>query len=448
MGENAGLWVRVSSGQQDEASQVPEVERYCQQHGYKITRRYQLHDRSAYHGEQQQKLDEMLTDVREGRIRVLVCWHSDRLERRGGLALLNLLAAVKDAGGRIESTKEPLLGHVDMGGQVATFLGGVIANEKSVHLSDQVRISHDTIRANGGLVGRPPFGYTSTGPKMNRRLVPTDDGRRLIPEIFARVIAGESLGTIAEWLSVETGKAWWAKSVGVIVRNPVYMGHRCAYDVATRTYGQTLHRCEGLVDAASWKRAGAALDTRPKRGPQIVENRAQLAGVLFCPACQTPPFLTASPMYRITTRSGVFYRCAGRGANRQGCGNMVRLDEADRWVDQKIIKEWNRPIMERKIIPGHDHSGEIEAIRFEIRQLGTMDLDDAEYDARLIALRRERDRLVMLPAVPDQVQEVETGENYAEQWAALTSSERAAFLKKHHIMVMFSRDERAITWRT
>jgi DNA invertase Pin-like site-specific DNA recombinase len=67
-------------------------------------------------GEQNKMLAEMLADVRNGKVRVLVCWHSNRLERRGGRALLNLLAGVQDAGGRVESVKEPELGAVNVGG--------------------------------------------------------------------------------------------------------------------------------------------------------------------------------------------------------------------------------------------------------------------------------------------------------------------------------------------
>jgi DNA invertase Pin-like site-specific DNA recombinase len=64
----------------------------------------------------------MLTDMREGTIKVLVCWHSDRLERRGPEHVFRLLAQVRDAGGRIESVKEPLFGAQDMSGEAMTAL--------------------------------------------------------------------------------------------------------------------------------------------------------------------------------------------------------------------------------------------------------------------------------------------------------------------------------------
>src|SRR5690348_11031379 len=95
--EAAGVWVRVSTGGQDEAQQVPSIESHCFSHGYVIVRRYELNDKSASKGEQQEKLDEMLADMRDGTIKVLVGWRSNRLERRGPEAVFRLKRQVTDA---------------------------------------------------------------------------------------------------------------------------------------------------------------------------------------------------------------------------------------------------------------------------------------------------------------------------------------------------------------
>ena len=36
-----GAWIRVSTQAQDEANQVPDIERYCEDHGYQIVKRYE-----------------------------------------------------------------------------------------------------------------------------------------------------------------------------------------------------------------------------------------------------------------------------------------------------------------------------------------------------------------------------------------------------------------------
>src|SRR5260370_22854769 len=98
-GEAAGLWLRVASGGQDEANQLPDVLIHCAGHRYRPVSWYVLHDKSAAKGEQQAKLDEMLTDVRDRAASVCVCWHGDRLERRGGKGLPEITAELYDAGG-------------------------------------------------------------------------------------------------------------------------------------------------------------------------------------------------------------------------------------------------------------------------------------------------------------------------------------------------------------
>ena len=151
-----------------------------------------------------------------------------------GTALLTLLGRFRDAGGRVESVQEPTLGQLDFGSNVTTYIAGLVNAEKSRHIGKQVQLAHNRSRANGALVSRNPFGYISTGPKYHRALVPTKIGREYVPQIFARCIASQSAASIAAWLTQEgvptpnknRGNVWAPKSVGQIIRNPVYIGRR------------------------------------------------------------------------------------------------------------------------------------------------------------------------------------------------------------------------------
>jgi DNA invertase Pin-like site-specific DNA recombinase len=295
------------------------------------------------------------------------------------------------------------------------------------------------LRDRGKLVGRPPFGYASAGTKYDHTIVPTDEGRRLVPQMFQRVIDEQSLATIAAWLATETGRPWWPRTVGALIRNPTYMGRRCAQDPKTRAYGRTLLRCEQLVDAATFKRAGKALDGRPKRGPVNPETRAPLSGVLSCPRCAD------SPMYRVMTGRGAsrtaYYRCTGRGAERRSCGNMVRAALVDTAVDRAIATYFDKPVMAHTVIPGNEAelAARAEDIQFEIRQLGTLDLDDETYDRQLAALRAERDQIKAAEVVPDRVQLADTGRRYAQEWAGIPVPERGPWLARHGFRVTASK---------
>lgn len=296
------------------------------------------------------------------------------------------------------------------------------------------------LRERGKLVGRPPFGYVSTGEKYDHTIEPTEEGRLLVPEIFARCIAGQSLATIAGWLAEQTGRPWWPHTVGGILRNPTYMGRRCAQDPGTRKYGRTLLKCDPLVDAATFRKAGEALDGRGKRGPVNPETRAMLSGALTCPGC-------GSPMYRIAAGRGAsrtfYYRCAGRGAGRKGCGNMARLRQVDSAVDQAITEGFDKPVMRHSLIQGNaaEIAARLEDIRFEIAQLGQLDLDDQDYDQRLAELRAERNRVKDTKVRPDRVELTPTGELYSQLWKDTPVQERGPWLAGHGFRVTADKTE-------
>ncbi len=424
-GTGAGVWVRVSSGGQDEANQVPDLERYCDQHGYTLATRYVLHGKSASKGKQQEALDQALDDMRHGVIKVLVIWHSDRLERRDdagdGMALLTLLGRFRDAGGRVESVQEPTLGQLDFGSNVTTYIAGLVNAEKSKHIADQVKLAHDRSRANGALVGRCPFGYTSEGPKYNRRLVPTEVGRTYVPAIFERCIAGQSATSIAEWLAAEGVQppnrgvhTWSARSVAQIIRNPAYIGRR------RNGNGVTIHRCEPVIDAVTFKRAGKAFDTRPKRGPST-GHTALLTSLLFCRQCE-------GPMYRLATRDGVFYRCTADpkfGALRKSeCRNLVPLAEMDAEVLTWLAAS-QQPVYNREWVEGSNHDSEIEQVTIALHELPARDLPEDEEDAQRATLRAERKRLQALPSTPGYWEDRETGETYGQMFNRLAGDTEA-----------------------
>jgi len=433
MGDYAGIWLRVSTGGQDEDNQVPDITRWIEARDYEVRATYPLHGKSASKGEQQATLDKMLTDMRAGLITVLVVWRDDRIERRGVLHMVPLINAVKEAGGRIEFGTQPQLNDLStMCGLISLAVMAEVARAETTTKKERVRMGRDRIKAEGGFAGRAAWGYEITGPKYAKTITPTRQGRALVPEVYARVIKGESLATIARWLEAETGRPWWPRTIGAMIRNPVYRGAQHDTD------GRVIFRCEQLVDAATWKRAGEALDGRPKRGHTDPARRAMLAGVLSCPFCDD------SPMYRITTGRGAsraaYYRCSGRGANRKGCGLMVRAEAVDDAASQ-IMADFGKPVMAHAVIPGNEAAitARLEEVQFEMRQLGTLDLDDAEYDRRLAALRAERDQIKAEKVVPDRVELTDTGEVYSQLWARTPVPERGPWLARHGFRVTASK---------
>ena len=401
------------------------------------------HDKSAYKGEQQEALDQVIADMHAGIIKVLVVWHSDRIDRRGVLEALLFLKQVKDAGGRVESVQEGLLDERNL----TTIINAHMNNQKSEHLSEQVQLAYNRIRENRAFQGVAPFGYEITGSKYDKRLVIVAELRLVVAEIFARVIAGESLADICNWLDTlkvkrAKGEArdrhyargdvtpWWPAMLQRLIRHPAYSGrYYCKHydkDAGDGTGKVTtyVHECEAIVTQRVQRQAIEALRNREKRGAKAdPANAAMLRGVILCDRCDD------SPMYKANLKTTgrpdsprrLHYRCWGRGRHdrRRSCGNTVPMDLADATVSKIIAVTFNRPVMRYELIKGHDWEDEIQAVRDEIAGLGALGLSDDEEDARRAELRAERDRLSSLPADKDEWREVETDETYAGVYAAL-----------------------------
>lgn len=443
-----GAWVRVSSGGQDEENQVPDVERHCAAHGYRIAKRYELNDKSASKGEQQAKIDEFLADMRLGVIKVLVCWHSDRVERRGAEALLRLLRQTDEAGGIIESVKEPLLGADGMAGETTTAIGAIIAHQYSVHLAEQVGLAHARIRRNNGLIGSAPWGYEIRGDKYSKTLTPTDEGRLYIPQIFDRKIRGDSLRTIAEWLDSESvkpmrGPRWNAGSLYGIIRNMTYAGRRqdegqkTASGKPSRKNKKTVMTCTPVVSMDIWRRANEALRDTPRRGPGVRVTRPDrpLLANLKCDRCAD------SPMYRISKRavrqSGKvyiheYYRCYGRAPQRQGCGNMIPIARLEEMVIARMLAWHDENYKIRMWVEGEDWEADIEDIVQSIRELNPRDPADR---ARRAELEAQLDDYESRTVIEGHWDEIDTGITKGQYFYDLPPDGRRDYLKSLEIRV-------------
>lgn len=433
--ERCARWFRVSSDGQDEQNQEREVDTHIEARGYEVERTFTLHDVSASKGEQEPALAEVVEDITAGRYSVVVVAHSSRLDRREDLdAQLSFVMAVRAAGGRVESVREPEFGKSDLAGRVITLLSQYSNAEYSRTLKGNVLAAKRRIADNGALDGRLPWGFASEGEKYARRLVPTPQGREYALQVFRRIIAGQSLATVARWLDSEgvapagikkeredgRGKSgkWWPRSIGQLIRNPVYMGLRVDSD------GQTLHECEPLVDAATWFTAGARLDSAPKRGPVLKSNRCYLSGASRCRRC-------GGPMYRIRCGKLYYLRCTGTGPDRKSCGvPLVRLEVAEQLAD-KYLGSLRRPEYEVSVIPGN--GAEIDAalarLDFERQQVARRGLSWDDEDRERARIRAEWEAVNATERTPGRRELTPTGETYGQRWRRLSTGERADWLR-------------------
>jgi DNA invertase Pin-like site-specific DNA recombinase len=407
----AGRWLRVSSGDQDEANQEPSIDKWIADHGYEVGPTYRLHGKSASKGKQQAKLDEMLSDMRAGRITVLVVWYSARIERRGAWDHFNLAHMVRDAGGRIEYVMEPWLNEVNAMSDAFLAMQAAANKQYTDTLSKNVLIAHDRIRANRGVYGAVPWGFDIVGEKYGKRIVPTELCKQVVPQIFERCIAGDSLRTIAAWLDSQgiptsRGRAQWHEtSVRFIVLSRAYAGR------LQNRQGQTIARCEAVVPADVFDRANQALTSRPHRGPSNAENKPLLAKIK-CNRC-------ASPMYRIARRKQkeyVYYRCYGSGAQRKGCGNMIPGSDLEDVVHAWVTLTKDEPYESLEWVEGESYDSDISDVKQDIREAAEAEEFDRlpGLQAKLADLREKQGH-----ATKGHYERIKTGETKGQHFHGL-----------------------------
>jgi DNA invertase Pin-like site-specific DNA recombinase len=442
MGERAACWYRVSTGQQDEKNQYAEVERHCEQRGYEIVRRFELRGDSAYHGRHEAELLQVLADIEAGMYSVLVIVDSSRLDRRDPDRQLAYMLSVRSAGGRVESVREPAFGTRGVGGMVSTVVAQDQNHAYSQKLSQNIRAGHARIDAAGAFRVKAPWGYKITGPKYAKRLAPTPDGCRLVPQVFARIADGESCQAVADWLETETGRRVWPKFVAALIRRPAYYGEAewTATEVdehGTVTSVTRTHQVQDpLVDYGLWDRANKRLSVPPKRG-RGTRNPALLKGLAACGECGGVMVKKDCHYTRVDGErvDMWYYYCTGspvaKGARRCGADRtvMTRLDLADRTVHLLMVKLGTEPVTERTLIRGRDWKAELALTERRLRELPRQGLDWAEEDARRAELRALWEDFSGREAEPDRWTEAQTGETFADHWNRFTTdAERGAFL--------------------
>ena len=86
--------------------------------------------------------------------------------------------------------------------------------------------SRKIVLANKAAIGRPPFGYRVTGPKMNKRFEVDPVTGPIALKVFEMIIDGQPATAVAAWLGEQIGKQVRAKRVIDMVKSSSYLGER------------------------------------------------------------------------------------------------------------------------------------------------------------------------------------------------------------------------------
>lgn len=450
MSERSRQFRRVSTKKQEQEKQLADLAGWDASHKYDAGTPYVVDGKSAFHGKQEPELKRAVEELEAGDYEVLSFWKADRMWRGESLAkVLTYVERIHNAGGRIEFVKDSHL-NITPDSSVPAWVRNMlfaqafgVANAESQNKSDRSKMDIEYHKEVGSVHGRSPWGMaiecliclsiTKCQHKDNKRLVYTPEGRKWIPLIFQAVIDGKSLRAIARWLDAEgvrtmSGKPWNEYYIGNhVIKNPTYYGKR-------PNAGNL--EVEAIVTPTVWQQASESLNSRYRPGRSTTKQEKALLKPV-CGACYKQKrdgcLSGKSPMYRIFSQygskgPGYYYRCAGQGPQRKGCGApMIAVDELDMTVTDAMLED-NSSHIERVFVPGDNRADQIAGLR----ESGVGAMRKGDYAAATAAMQQAAE-LEAMPVVRPHWERKFTDQTEGDYFGSLDAAAQREYLSKHEI---------------
>lgn len=237
-----------------------------------------------------------LTDaIASGHYDILLTWESSRATRQlDEYAQLRALCAENGVLWGYSGTVYDL---TQRGDRFRTGLDALMSEDESARISERVQRAVRARAREGAPHGKLPYGYRRVYDDTTGRLlrqVPDETQAPVVREIFARVLAGDGVRTIACDLSDraiapprpptsrhDRDQAWLGITVRRIAMSPTYAAKRTHRGVIV---GDA--QWEPLVPVETWERSVAVL-TDPARVTRTGDSTARhlLAGIARCGKC-------------------------------------------------------------------------------------------------------------------------------------------------------------------
>jgi DNA invertase Pin-like site-specific DNA recombinase len=254
-------------------------------------------------------LDQLLADLRAGRIDGIAVAQVDRLSRADTGEALKVVSDINDiAPGKLAILDLGLDPATDTGEMILTVLLA-LARMQWKRYRAQWRYSRKRKLEEGWHLGIAPFGYTrneAINEKTGKVVISEKTGEvklagplirdttmtplgipayEVVTEVFRRRAAGETFALIRDWLNesgvrTKEGNRWAANSIQALVRKPTYLG------IASGGHGGDEGKPDAhpaLTDEATWlaaqERVGMRKDT--KESPTVIRGLVRCAGCRY-----------------------------------------------------------------------------------------------------------------------------------------------------------------------
>jgi site-specific DNA recombinase len=391
----------------------------------------------------------------------LVVWRLDRLARRV-LHFAALLEWARAEDKDMVSATEGFDLSTPLGRMFAQMIA-MLAEGELEAIKERQKSSYQHLvtkgRHRGGFL---PYGYRAVKNADGGYRLEIDDGAAtIIREIVRRVLDGRSINSIVTWLNdnnVHTsldhqraragkepqGCAWRVGNLSKLMRSRTLLGYVTPEDgtAVVDEHGMEVRRAEPILSLHEWKQVGERLAARRTKnpGPYHRANGAMLLRVAYCGVC-------GQPLYRVYGRHHPYYRCASKSVGGRACGNTsVRATVLEQVVGDLFLARVGDLDVTRKIlVPGEDHTDEIERARQALRNL-TRRLEqipqDSERAATILARMDEHEQTIATlkarPHRPDRWAYEPTGETFRQLWTRLDDQERGRLLRDCRVRITWT----------
>lgn len=394
---------------------------------------------------------------------IVASWKLDRIAV-GSIYLNDLMKWCNQNRKVLVSVTENLDLSTWVGELVANVIAGVAKGEWAL-IQERTQESQAKLRAlgrwHGGVV---PFGYipvkTADGWKLN--IDPVSSVH--VESIFADVLAGKAIDTIADRLNAEgvptprdyyrmmrmelsatqgyeytgkppEGKKWNGQTLFKLIESKTYLGHVTHHGVTeTDDQGEPVTKADQLIDTDTWNRVQAAVKARRFTKQNNRTSKASpLLGVILCMECEI------NMHHRANTVDGKRYRyyyCPDKH------GQSVRAEEFEELFGEAFIRiVGDTEVLEKTYVPAIDHTLELQDKSRTAEELATMLTNTksaairATLTAKLSALDARITELEKLPPQPARTEYRPAGYTYAAKWSDSDTEERRQLLLKSGIRV-------------
>src|SRR5262245_3554514 len=152
-GQRAAIYVRVSTDDQTNRNQEPELRRWAKRLGFKVAEVYA--DTVSGAKATRPQLTEVLAGAHRREFDVLLIWALDRLSREGVEPVLKYLRRFNEAGVRVMSHQEPWLDTRGQMGELLVSIHAWMAKQERLRISERTKAGMARAHAEGKKFGRP-----------------------------------------------------------------------------------------------------------------------------------------------------------------------------------------------------------------------------------------------------------------------------------------------------